>query len=198
MLSGILVIPYADEIVTAITIIGIGAILAIYLSILKKNGWIGKPSNYRCPNPQCQKIFQTPLKVKDFSNKKNVHLACPECGYDLGSSNDETIKELNIENTSQSKINPTSEPIETKVSVTTNANKEPKAIESPSPTIELKESTSLPETNHKLTPKQKTDNYKKDRPTGCNHHFGYLGTLPKGTETPDECYSCARLIECFK
>jgi hypothetical protein len=57
------------------------------LLILKKNGWIGEASNYRCPNPQCRKIFQVPLKVKDFSTKKVVGLACPECGYDLGPLN---------------------------------------------------------------------------------------------------------------
>jgi hypothetical protein len=79
--------PFEVDLVTAITIVLIGVILTIYLLILKKNGWIGEASNYRCPNPQCRKIFQVPMKVKDFSTKKVVGLACPECGYDLGSLN---------------------------------------------------------------------------------------------------------------
>jgi DNA-directed RNA polymerase subunit RPC12/RpoP len=34
------------------------------------------------------------LKVKDYSTKKETHLACPECGYDLGYSNNEkTLKQ---------------------------------------------------------------------------------------------------------
>ena len=86
-------IPFEVDLVTAITIVLIGVILTIYLLILKKNGWIGEASNYRCPNPQCRKVFQVPMKVKDFSTKKVVGLACPECGYDLGSLNAE--KDLN-------------------------------------------------------------------------------------------------------
>jgi uncharacterized Zn-finger protein len=77
-------IPFAVEIVTVITVILVGAILTVYFLVLKKNGWIGEASNYRCPNPQCRKIFQVPMKVKDFSTKKEVGLACPECGCDLG------------------------------------------------------------------------------------------------------------------
>ena len=80
-------IPFEVGLVTAITIALIGVIVTIYLLILKKNGWIGEASNYRCPNPQCRKIFQVPMKVKDFSTKKVVGLACPECGYDLGPLN---------------------------------------------------------------------------------------------------------------
>jgi len=76
-------IPFELDLVTAITIVLIGVILTIYLLILKKNGWIGEASNYRCPNPQCRKVFQVPMKVKDFSTKKEVGLACPECGCDL-------------------------------------------------------------------------------------------------------------------
>ena len=45
---------------------------------------------------------------------------------------------------------------------------------------------------------EKTDLSQINRPEGCNHHFGYLATLPKGTNTPDECYSCTDLINCYK
>ena len=199
MLLGILVIPYAVEIVTAITIIIIGAILAIYLSILKRNGWIGKPSNYRCPNPKCKKIFQTPLKVKDFSNKNETHLACPECGYDLGSSkNEKSLKEITLESKPEPKTKDSApKPIEPKTSTTNNGITEPKPIKTAPPIVELKENRTPKQINKNSSSKQKLD-AKKDKPAGCNHFFGYLGTLPKDTETPDECYSCARLIECFK
>ncbi len=98
-------IPATTEIVTAITIVLIVAILAVYLLILKRNGWIGETSNYRCPNPQCQKIFQEPVRVKDFSNKKQVGLACPECGFDLGSLDDKKgLKETTLQNKPELKI----------------------------------------------------------------------------------------------
>ncbi len=143
-------IPYAVEIVTAITIILIVAILAVYLSILKKNGWIGEPSNYRCPNPQCEKIFQTPLKVKDFSNKKEVHLACPECGYDLGSLNGKKgLKEITLQSKPEVKIqDSTSKRIETEVSTTNNGSKEPNALKAAAPIVESKKNETSPETDH--------------------------------------------------
>jgi hypothetical protein len=92
----------------------------------------------------------------------------------------------------------TSKSIETKISNNIDANKEPKAIKSTPPINELKESKSPPETNQKLTPTQKANNLKQNRSAAeCNHHFGYLRNLPKGLETPDECYFCAKLIECY-
>ena len=38
----------------------------------------------------------------------------------------------------------------------------------------------------------------RDVPPRCTHHFGYLGSLGKSEEIPDECYSCSKLIQCFK
>jgi hypothetical protein len=192
------VIPSAVGIVTAITIILIGAIVTVYLSILKRNGWIGNTSNYRCPNPQCRKIFQTPMKVKDLSKKSEAHLACPECGFDLGLLNAEKSLEIAIESKQELKKESVSKPIEKQVPVTKDTVKEVNALENPSITIEPKQNTSPQKINKKSIPKQKEADPKKDRPAGCNYHFGYLGSLPKGTETPDECYSCTRLIECFK
>jgi DNA-directed RNA polymerase subunit RPC12/RpoP len=193
-------IPYIVEIVTAVTIISIIAILAVYLSILKKNGWIGETTNYRCPNPQCKKIFQVPLKVKDFSNKKEVHLACPECGYDLGSLNGKkSLKEITLQNKPESKIqDSTSKRIETGVSTTNNGNKEPNALSAAALIVESKKNESSPEKDRSLFLNQELDGSKKDKPAGCNHYLRYLGTLPKGTKTPDECYSCPTLIECYK
>ncbi len=52
-------------------------------------------------------------------------------------------------------------------------------------------------TTQRKTP-EKIDGPQINRPEGCSHHFGYLATLPKGTNTPDECYSCTDLINCYK
>lgn len=183
----------------AVTVVLIGVILTVYLSILKRNGWIGKTSNYRCPNPQCKKVFRKPIKVKNQSNQKEIRLACPECGYDLGSSNNKNaLNERTIENMPEAK---TSEPpnalIENKVSVI-KVSKESESLENSPQTLESKPDLKPPKTNNKLTIKQTENDKRKERPEGCNHHFGYLGTLPKNTVTPDECYSCSKLIDCFK
>ena len=152
---GILLIQV--EIVTAITIILVGAILTVYLSILKKNGWIGSIS--------IGKSFGRGLK-------ENAPPSKPE----------------------SKKQNSTALPIETKTSTTTiKENKEPKALKTASPTVKPKENKSPEKINRK-----KADDLKQDRPAGCNHYFGYLWTLPKGTITPDECYCCTRLIDCYK
>jgi hypothetical protein len=119
------VVQYIVEIVTAITIFLVVVILAIYLSILKKNGWIGEPSNYRCPNPECKKIFQSPLKVKDYSTKKVAHLACPECGYDLGSSNNgKALNEIAFETKPKQKTNELSAALVQKSALITNKESE--------------------------------------------------------------------------
>jgi hypothetical protein len=61
-------------------------ILAIYLSVLKKNGWLGSSGSkfYRCPNPECKGIFQKPIELKDLSETPaRVYPACPHCGFNL-------------------------------------------------------------------------------------------------------------------
>lgn len=74
------------ELITTITITLMGIIIAAYILVLRRNGWIGKSTNYRCPNPACKKIFQNPMKVADLSDVNRSHLACPECGFELDSS----------------------------------------------------------------------------------------------------------------
>ena len=197
---GIPLIPNAIDTVTAITVILIVAILAVYLSILKKNGWIGEATNYRCPNPQCKKIFQTPLKVKDFSNKKEAHFACPECGYDLGSSNGKKgLEEITFQSKPEVKIQDSaSKRIETEVFTTNIHSKEPKALESDIPIVESEKNQTCPETDQGVLLKPTLGDAKKDGTACCNHFFGYLGSSQKPAETLDECYFCPKLLECCK
>lgn len=244
----------AVDIVTSLAIISIAAILTVYTLILKKNGWIGKTSNYRCPNPECKKIFHSPLKVKDYSSKKIAKFACPECGCDLGPSKDaKLIMENNIENKTEAEPQNSPDIFENKILETKMENEETETIKQDSPTVEtiqnripLKEhqkskevilerkidieaslaSTLIePETfitlkhsektksladtsenykslneskNFKKVNRKKMSGVKKEKPIGCNNYFGYLCIRPKGGATPDECYACAKLIDCYK
>jgi DNA-directed RNA polymerase subunit RPC12/RpoP len=108
------------------------------LSILKKNGWIGEASNYRCPNPQCRKIFQAPIKVKDFSTGKEVGFACPECGYDLGPlKGGKGLEETTLRSEPELKIKDSvSKPIEAGNLTVDGGIKEPKAPVATHPTLE--------------------------------------------------------------
>lgn len=80
-------VQYTIETITILTVAVIGVILAVYLLILKRNGWLGRGGKfYRCPNRECQKIFQKPIELKDLSETPaRVYPACPNCGADLRS-----------------------------------------------------------------------------------------------------------------
>ena len=195
----ICLIPFAVEIITALTIILISVVLTVYFSILKKNGWIGEASNYRCPNHQCRKIFQVPVKVKDFSTGKEVGFACPECGCDLESlKGGKGLKETALQSEPESKIEDSfSTSIEAGDSTVKCGSKEAKATVFTHPTFESEKKPSPQESGQSLF-EQKLDDAKKDRPASCKHYLGYLGVLPARTETLDECYFCPMLIECGK
>ncbi len=139
----------AFDVVTYITIISIAAILTVYILILKRNGWIGKTSNYRCPNPDCKKIFHSPLKVKDYSNKKDTRIACPECGYDLGfPSNQNALMQTIVENIVDQKAKLSSDEIETQVSKTNMQNGKVESININPPVRETTQETTLPQINN--------------------------------------------------
>jgi len=76
---------YSIEIVTIVTAVTLGTILAVYLLVLKQNGWLGRGAKfYRCPNRRCNRIFQKPVELKDLSETpQRAYRACPHCGMDL-------------------------------------------------------------------------------------------------------------------
>ena len=87
---------------------------------------------------------------------------------------------------------------ENKIFVANNFSDEQKMEETSIPAIKLKENDNLQKMNHESFIKQEVINSEKEVPEGCNHYFGYLWSLPKGTATPDECYCCLKLIDCLK
>jgi len=93
---------------------------------------------------------------------------------------------------------PTNEPKEKLRSTVTNhelsPNKEAKSIKSTPPINEPKETLRSTVTNQEPSPKQNTtDLEQKSSTLPCNYHLGYLRDLK---EIPNECYTCAKLIEC--
>ena len=64
------------------------------------------------------------------------------------------------------------------------------------------EQTSKP-IEHKEPPKnQKTVSSQKQAPKSssekdCLHFFGYLGSLPKNTPIPGECFGCEKIVDCL-
>ena len=83
--------------ITASVLLGI-----LYIRLLLSRSF--RPSNYRSPNLQSKEVFHSQLKVRDYSNKRIYHSACPECGLDLGSSsNKKTLMPIIIGNNAEPK-----------------------------------------------------------------------------------------------
>jgi hypothetical protein len=141
-----------EPVATAITIVLIAVILTVYASVLKRNGWIGKPS------------LDTRLEVRTRSSS-------PELRTQISVAPAKDIKVKTEKQKQEPKISDTNTP------------------------------SSKPKDEFTATQRKNTENpdfSQINRPEGCNHHFGYLATLPRGTNTPDECYSCTDLINCYK
>jgi len=77
------------EMITALTLGGIGAILALYFIIVYKKGWLRKESKaeqvyYLCPNQKCKRVFKKPVWLTDLSTTPpESYQACPHCGMNV-------------------------------------------------------------------------------------------------------------------
>ncbi|MEM2969108.1 MAG: hypothetical protein QXJ76_07385 [Candidatus Bathyarchaeia archaeon] len=64
-------------------------------------------------------------------------------------------------------------------------------------TIEVEETE---EEKQEEAPAQKLEiaiEEKREETFGCSHHLGYLKQRPKNTPIPEECLTCAKMIECM-
>jgi len=65
------------------------------------------------------------------------------------------------------------------------------------PIIESTEKLKSTATNQEPSSKQNANSPNQKKPTvSCDYHLGYLSDLPKNIQIPNECYVCAKLIEC--
>ncbi len=77
------------EMVTALTVSGIVAILVLYIIIVYKKGWLRQESKadqayYLCPNQKCKKVFNKPVWLTDLSKTPpSSYQACPHCGMNI-------------------------------------------------------------------------------------------------------------------
>jgi len=165
--------PYTFETVTAITLIVIGIILALYFIVLKRKGWLTENSNesfYRCPNQECRKIFQKPIVLTDLSQTSpQVYSACPHCGFHLEMASPSAVGK------------------KTKMTFKIPRSPEESMETSEKPTV-AKDIQKVPTASPKPL---------QARPPKCSHFFGYLRKIPRNTAIPDECFSCPTMVECL-
>ena len=188
---GILLAQNIVEIVTIVAVILIGIIFAIYLIVLKKNGWLGENSNfYRCPNQECKKIFKKPIELKDLSESPpRIYPACPECGADLrnffGSRTENVLKMRNqyLSHAKKPEIKSIKKTADNKKIETQNQQKNQPSI------LEEKVPIAKPITDIKKP--EATDHPE------CKYYFGYLASREKDDEIPDTCLGCPKSLECM-
>jgi len=77
------------DLLTALTVSGILAILAIYVIVVYKKGWLKRESKtdqayYLCPSQKCRRVFKKPVWLTDLSRTPpESYQACPHCGMNV-------------------------------------------------------------------------------------------------------------------
>jgi len=77
------------DMVTAVTVGGILAILVLYVLIVYKKGWLKRDSKasesyFLCPNTKCKRVFKDPIWLTDLSKAPpDSYQACPHCSTSL-------------------------------------------------------------------------------------------------------------------
>ena len=72
-------------------------------------------------------------------------------------------------------------------------------VELTSKTDKKPEETPLEKAPPKINPVEIKDNHVKnnDKPTGCQHHPGYLSERTSKEQIPDECLVCKDIVSCM-
>jgi hypothetical protein len=77
------------DLLTMLTVSGILAILAIYVIVVYKKGWLKRESKtdqayYLCPSQKCRRVFKKPVWLTDLSKTPpESYQACPHCGMNV-------------------------------------------------------------------------------------------------------------------
>jgi hypothetical protein len=77
------------DLLTALTVTGILAILSIYVIVVYKKGWLKRDSKadqayYLCPNQKCKRVFKKPVWLTDLAKTPpESYQACPHCGVSI-------------------------------------------------------------------------------------------------------------------
>ena len=184
------------EIITVAAIALIGIIFAVYIIILKKNGWLGGNSEsnnfYRCPNKDCKGIFQKPIELKDLSETPaRIYPACPECGADLNRFFGSHPKKM-----PKPKVNPIP-PLEKPEIKLIKKKTEIKQFETPKQTQNQKPIVVEKKTATKKLEASRRKMKKISGGSMCQYYFGYLADREKQEGIPDPCLECPKSLDCM-
>lgn len=167
------------DVITALTLTGILAILALYVAVVYKKGWLKRnavETHYLCPNPKCRKPFAQPVHMADLSKTPpESYPACPNCGLNLNTV-EYFREEKNLDFRSSHIAASSKKPIDRTQLSRRNAT-----------------TTAAVEKLKFQGEKKPSGKDKRD----CPHFFGYVRNLPKNTPIPDDCLGCPWIVECL-
>jgi hypothetical protein len=213
------------DLLTMLTVSGILAILAIYVIVVYKKGWLKRESKadqayYLCPSQKCRRVFKKPVWLTDLShNPPESYQACPHCG-------------TNVQATSSNRLSTTtSEPVKLPTGANEVEDRQARlrftardatsdgSEVSARPKSGFRSGDSISHQKPEGRParksffhfsgtekdtQQKPESHKKNEVRGsvesqrkCSHFFGYVKTLPKNTPIPDECLWCPSIVDCL-
>jgi len=215
------------DLITALTIVGILAILVLYIIVVYKKGWLKRnstESHFLCPNPKCRKTFTEPVWLTDLSKTPpESYPACPNCNINLNTisffsaqrspplksmhrvppSIKEMKKPIDRTQTFRKEMASASPIVVKEVSEPAFSTDVSKGLRKPATSTESKSLGQIftieGETPSNPIEKLKMQEEKKPSPSSrdCPHFFGYVRSLPKNTPIPDECLGCPWIVECL-
>ena len=95
------------DLLTVLAISGILAILAIYIIVVCKKGWLKResradPAYYLCPSQKCRRVFKKPVWLTDLSRTPpESYQACPHCGMNVQAASPSSLATATSEATSK-------------------------------------------------------------------------------------------------
>jgi len=214
------------DMITALAISGILAIIALYIIVVYKKGWLktnnSLESHFLCPNPDCRKPFAKPVLLTDLSiTPPESYPACPHCSINLYNipffsakkkPSFESIKAPSSFNEPQKTIEKTQpikkeQPTPEKPTVIREVSKRafPPAMSNglkKAALQELKLSVRPIAVRDEKPSTSIKPNLPEEKKTSsssqkCPHFFGYVRTLPKNDPIPDECLGCLWIVQCL-
>jgi hypothetical protein len=206
------------DMVTILTITGIVVILALYVLVVYKKGWLKGDSNtlrayYRCPNQKCRRVFEEPVWLRDLSQAPpESYQACPHCGFNLQAVpsfvSSKTREHKLIIPQSANSVSEREQPVEKPKPIQLESS--PKAASFKPAFKNIPQDTQNSANSRPSTPSNNTLQSEGDPPKiyedkkqlpgnsrNCSHYFGYVKTLPKSTPIPDECMWCPQIVKCL-
>jgi hypothetical protein len=215
------------DLLAALAVSGIAAILAIYVIVVYKKGWLRRESKtdqayYLCPSQKCRRVFKKPVWLTDLSHTPpESYQACPHCGMNIqvaspsplattmseavtkpstGASEDKSPQDrlrFTRREVTAGKSEPDREPKSSLQTGDSNSQPRSEDEQTPKPLFQFPQTRKETQQKPHEAPKKSGEKSSIESQRKCSHFFGYVKTLPKNTPIPDECLWCPSIVDCL-